>query len=86
MVNISLVPIITYLSEKPYAIHALSILHEVAHRVESIMLKRGYKIGALREFYPESRLLGTFPPPAPQKIINTININPHMDLTNPPED
>lgn len=82
MINTSLVPIITYLSEKPYSIHALSILHEVAHRVESIMLKSGYKIGALCEFYSPHGPLGTFPP----QSINTININPTRILTNILED
>lgn len=47
------------MSEKPYAVHALSILHEVARRVEPIMVNRGYKIGALSEFYPSNRVLGT---------------------------
>lgn len=60
MVNITLVPYISHMGEKPYAVHALSILHEVAHRVEPIMVNRGYKIGALSEFYPSSRVLGTF--------------------------
>lgn len=59
MVNISLVPHVSYMSEKPYAVHALSILHEVACRVEPIMVNRGYKIGALSEFYPSNRVLGT---------------------------
>lgn len=57
-------PLITHIEhmcEKPHAEYALSLLQKVARRVEPIMIRRGYMVGTLCEFFHSDRSLGASP-------------------------